>query len=179
MTVRTYLNNSPLIAKTTYIDPMALVIGQVQIGEDSSVWPFACIRGDVHHITIGNRTSIQDGCVLHVTHDGPYTPGGRALLIGNDVTVGHKVILHACTVEDRCIIGMGATILDGALVQSEVIVGAGSLVPPGKILESGYLWLGTPVIKKRPLTDAEKVFILYSAGSYVTLKNNYLHSLTL
>ncbi len=174
MSVRRFLQTTPTIGANTYIDETAVVIGDVTIGDDTSIWPFASVRGDVQKITIGHRTSIQDGCVLHVTHDSEYHPGGAPLLIGNDVTVGHKVTLHACTISDLCIIGMGAIILDNALVEPEVIVGAGTLVPPGKILESGFLWLGSPCVKKRPLTAQELSFIRYSAKSYVKLKNQYL-----
>lgn len=174
MAIRPFLQHFPRIAASTYVDEMAAIIGDVTIGEDSSIWPFASIRGDVQKISIGHRTSIQDGCVLHVTHDSQYNPGGFKLSIGSDVTVGHKVTLHACTISDNCIVGMNSVVLDGAVVESNVIVGAGSLVPPGKILTSGFLWLGSPVVKKRPLTPEELGFIQYSAQSYVTLKNNYL-----
>jgi len=174
MSVRRFLQATPQIGANTYVDDMAVVIGNVTIGDDSSVWPFASIRGDIHHITIGERTSIQDGCVLHVTHDSEYHPGGQPLIIGNDVTVGHKVTLHACTISSLCIIGMGSIVLDKAVIESEVILGAGSLVPPGKTLESRYLWVGAPAVKKRPLTEKELAFIRYSATSYVKLKNNYL-----
>lgn len=175
MPLRPYLEHKPRIGKNTYIDPLAAIIGNVEIGEDCSIWPFASIRGDVHRIVIGNRTSIQDGCVLHVTHDSDYHPGGFPLLIGSDVTVGHKATLHACTIQDACIIGMDAVVLDNAVVESEVILGAGSLVPPGKVLTSGFLWVGAPCVKKRPLTKEEITFIRYSAQNYVKLKNNYLN----
>ncbi len=174
MAIRPFQQSHPSIGANTYVDEMALVIGNVTIGEDSSIWPFACIRGDINHITIGSRTSIQDGSVLHVTHDSEYHPGGAPLKIGNDVTVGHKAILHACTIYDYCIIGMGSIILDNAIVESDVILGAGSLVTPGKILSSGYLWMGSPARMKRPLTDQEIAFIRYSAMSYVKLKNQTL-----
>lgn len=174
MAIRAFQRHQPIIGTNTYVDPQALVIGNVTIGEDSSVWPFASIRGDIHTIKIGHRTSIQDGCVLHVTHAGQYNPEGHPLAIGSDVTVGHKVMLHGCTILDLCIIGMGSCILDGAIVEHEVILGAGSLVPPGKILTSGYLWLGRPAIQKRPLTTEELNFIRYSARNYVNLKNQYL-----
>lgn len=175
MPVRSYQQYLPKIPATSYVDEMAVIIGNVTLGEDCSIWPFACIRGDVQAIQIEDRTSIQDGCVLHVTHDSLYHPGGKGLFIGSDVTVGHKVTLHACTISDNCIIGMNSVVLDGAHVESDVILGAGSLVPPGKILESGYLWVGSPAIKKRALTEQELGFIRYSAASYVTLKNSYLY----
>ncbi|MBS0287110.1 MAG: gamma carbonic anhydrase family protein [Proteobacteria bacterium] len=174
MRVRSFMQHTPKIGKNVYIDEMAVIIGNVRIDDETSVWPFASIRGDVHQITIGHRTSIQDGSVLHVTHDSQYHPGGAPLQIGNDVTVGHRATLHACTIHDFCIIGMGAIVLDNAIIQQDVILAAGALVPPGKILESGYLWVGAPAIRKRPLTKEELAFIRYSAASYVKLKNNYL-----
>lgn len=177
MVLRTYQDSAPTIGERCYIDPLAAIIGQVTIGQDSSVWPFASIRGDMNFITIGDRTSIQDNSVLHITHAGEYHPQGAPLVIGNDVTVGHRVILHACTIKDRVIVGMGSIVLDDVVIESDVILGAGSLVPPGKILESGYLWLGSPVIKKRPLTPEEKKFIQYSADNYVKLKDRYLASM--
>jgi len=174
MAIRPYLAHLPKIGNRTYVDDAAVIIGQVSIGEDCSIWPFASIRGDMLHITIGERTSVQDGCVLHITHAGEFNPHGFALRIGSDVTIGHKAILHGCTIHDTCLIGMGSIVMDGALIESEVILGAGSLVGPGKICESGYLWVGSPAVKKRALTLDEIAFIRYSAKNYVKLKNNYL-----
>lgn len=174
MNIRSYLQHSPIIGENTYVDENAVIIGQVTIGADSSVWPFATIRGDMHRIQIGDRTSIQDGSVLHITHAGEFNPTGFPLSIGSDVTIGHKVILHGCTIRDACLIGMGSIVMDGSVIESNVILGAGSLVPPGKKLDSGYLWVGSPCVKKRPLTSAEIDFIRYSAKTYVNLKNTYL-----
>jgi len=174
MNIRPFQNISPTIGKRVYIDPSAVVIGQVSIGDDSSVWPMAVVRGDVHQITIGDRTSVQDGCILHVTHAGPYQPDGFALMIGDDVTIGHNAILHGCTVKNNCLIGMGVTVMDGALVESDVIIGANSLVPPNKKLESGYLYVGSPVKQARKLTQKELEFMPYSANNYVKLKDQYL-----
>ena len=143
------------------------------MGDDCSVWPMTVIRGDVNHIRIGNRSNIQDGSILHVTHASANNDG-YALTIGDDVTAGHQVILHGCTIEDRVLIGMGATIMDGAVIQSDVVLGAGSLVAPGKVLESGYLYLGSPAKRVRALTDAERAFFTYSAGNYVKLKDLHL-----
>lgn len=171
--VRPFENYMPQIASSAFIDDSAVVTGDVVIGEDSSVWPCCSVRGDIHSIRIGRRSNIQDGSVLHVTHDSEYAPGGAKLTVGNDVTVGHKVILHACTIEDLCLIGMGSVVLDGAIVQSGAMVGAGSLVPPNKILEGGYMWLGSPVKKVRLLTDKETAFLSYSAEHYVKLKNRH------
>lgn len=174
MTLRSYLSHQPKIGQRTYVDESACIIGQVSIGDDCSIWPFASIRGDMHRIQIGERTSVQDGCVLHITHAGEFNPDGFALTIGNDVTIGHKAILHGCTVKDACLIGMGSIVMDGAIIESEVILAAGSLVGPGKVCESGYLWVGSPAIKKRALTKEERAFIRYSANNYVKLKNHYL-----
>jgi carbonic anhydrase/acetyltransferase-like protein (isoleucine patch superfamily) len=177
MTVRDFEDQRPRIASSAYVDDAALVVGDVEIGEDSSVWPMSVVRGDVRHIRIGARTSIQDGTVVHVTHDGPFSPGGQPTIIGNDITVGHKCILHACTIEDTCLVGMNAVIMDKVVVQSRVIVGAGSVVTPGKVLESGHLYVGSPAKKVRPLTDRELEFLEYSAHHYVRLKNRHLASL--
>lgn len=174
MSVRSFENTHPKLGDRVFVDPTALVVGDVVIGDDSSVWPMATVRGDVHSIKIGQRTSIQDGCVLHVTHAGPYDPEGHDLLIGNDVTIGHKAMIHGCTIEDQCLIGMGAVVMDSAVIQSQVILGANSLVPPGRKLESGYLWVGSPARKIRPLNEDEKKFFQYSADNYVKLKNRYL-----
>jgi len=172
MTIREFEGIAPKIAVDAYVDDTALVTGDVEIGQKSSVWPMTVIRGDVNSIRIGERTNIQDGCVLHVTHEGPYGPG-RSMQIGDDVTVGHGAILHACTIEDRCLIGMAATVLDGAILHSEVMIGAGSLVPPNKELESGYLYLGNPVRRVRPLSEKEKKYLQYSAEHYIRLSQRH------
>ncbi len=172
--LRPYQTVMPQLAKGAYVDPAAVVVGDVTIGSDSSFWPGVAARGDVNRIVVGARTNIQDNSILHVTHEGPYSPEGFPLTIGDDVTAGHGVILHGCHIHDRVLIGMGCIILDGAVVESDVIIGAGSLVPEGKVLQSGYLYFGSPVVAKRPLTDAEKERIVYSANYYVKIKNNYL-----
>ena len=170
MTIRKFENSQPQIHKTAYIDDMALVSGDVRLGEGSSVWPMAVIRGDINKIRIGKRSNIQDGSILHVTHASKYSSNeGFPLTIGDDVTVGHNAVLHACTIHNRCLIGMGAIVLDGAVIEEEVFVGAGSLVPPNKVLESGYLWLGNPVRKVRKLKEEEIEFLSYSAKHYVKL----------
>lgn len=164
----------PQLGKEVFIDQSAVVIGQVVLGDDCSVWPTAVIRGDMHFIRIGARTSIQDGAILHITHAGPFNPDGYPLQIGDDVTVGHSANLHGCTIGNRVLVGMGSTVLDGAVVEDEVVIGAGSLVPPGKRLESGYLYVGSPVRQARPLKESERNFFRYSAQNYVKLKNQYL-----
>ena len=173
MSIRSYQDTEPKIAESAYIDQDAAVIGDVTIGEDSSVWPTVAIRGDVHKITIGKRTNIQDGSVLHVTADNQFNPGGFPLIIGNGVTVGHKAVLHACTVEDYALIGMGAIVLDGAVVREKAMIGAGSVVAPGKEIEGGYLWLGSPAKKVRPLKEKELEYLEFSAQHYVDLKNKH------
>jgi len=172
--IRRYKQHFPTIARSAWVDPAAAVIGRVSMGDDASIWPFAVARGDVHEIQIGRRSNIQDGSVLHVTHDGRYTPGGRPLLIGDDVTVGHGVILHACTVGDGCLIGMGSCVLDGAEIGNYAMIGAGSLVPPGKRVQPGSLWLGNPAKFVRYLNDEEIEKLIYSARHYVLVKNDYL-----
>ncbi|KTD20587.1 gamma carbonic anhydrase family protein [Legionella londiniensis] len=172
--IRPFQHKSPVIGSSVYIDPGAMVIGDVALGDDVSIWPMAVIRGDVNRITIGDRTNIQDAAVLHVTHDGPYTPGGKPLIIGNDITIGHGAILHACTIADYCLIGIRSVILDGAYIEDHVMLAAGSLVPPGKHLKKGYLYLGNPAKEMRKLTSAEWDNLEYSAAHYVNLKNKYL-----
>jgi carbonic anhydrase/acetyltransferase-like protein (isoleucine patch superfamily) len=173
MTIRTFEGTHPHIASSAYIDEMSIVIGDVTIGEDSSIWPMAVLRGDVNSITIGARTSIQDGAVIHVSHKTAANPAGHPTWVGDDVTIAHQVTLHGCTIHHHCLIGIGSTIMDGVVIEPEVMVGAGSLVPPGKILESGYLWLGNPARKIRPLTDKEKAYFDYSAQHYIKIKNRH------
>jgi len=174
MSIRSHAGLHPRIAVGAYIDPDSVVIGDVEIGEGSSVWPMTVIRGDIHRIRIGKRTSVQDGSILHVTHAGPYNPDGFPLLIGDDVTIGHKAMLHGCTIGNRILIGMAAVIMDGARVHDEVIIAAGTLVPPGKVLESGYLYKGNPVRQARPLTDKELTFFNYTSKRYVDLAAKYI-----
>jgi len=174
MSIRSFQGINPSIADSAYIDEDAVIIGDVTIGADSSVWPTVAIRGDVQKIRIGERTNIQDGSVLHVTSDNQYNPGGFPLSVGNGVTVGHKAVLHACTIEDYALIGMGAIILDGAVVRKKALVGAGSVVSPGKEIEGGYLWLGSPAKKIRPLSEKELAYLEFSAQHYVDLKNKYM-----
>jgi len=175
MSIRPFKQFIPDIGRDVYIDESAQVIGQVEIGADSSIWPNTSIRGDVNWIKIGANTSIQDGSVLHVTHDHTNKhPGGYPLTIGSQVTVGHNVVLHGCTIADNCLIGMGAIILDDAYLEENVFLAAGALVSPGKRLESGYLYVGSPAKKARALTDDEIEGLQYSADHYVKLKNVYL-----
>ena len=172
--IRPWKGILPAIGQRVYVDPAAVVVGQVTLGDDSSVWPMAVVRGDVNVIHVGARTSVQDGSVLHVTHDGPYNPGGYALAVGDEVTIGHRAVLHGCTVGDRCLIGMGAIVMDGAVVEDEVIVGAGAIVTPGTRCEARSLYVGTPARRARALTEREVVQLAYSAAWYVKVKDQYL-----
>jgi carbonic anhydrase/acetyltransferase-like protein (isoleucine patch superfamily) len=171
--IRSYRGISPVLGERVYVDECALVIGRVTMGDDSSIWPFAVARGDVNFIRIGARTNIQDGSVLHVVHEAERTNGGIPLIIGDDVTVGHKAMLHAVTIGSRCLIGMSSVVLDGAVVEDEVIVGAGTVVPPGKRLDSRGLYIGNPARRLRGLSDAEIEGLLYSARHYVNVKESH------
>ena len=172
--IRTYQGIAPQLGPRAFVDNNAVVIGDVQLGEDASVWPMAVVRGDMHRIRIGARSSVQDGSVLHITHAGPFNPDGYPLLIGDEVTIGHNVTLHGCTLGNRILVGMGSIVMDGAVVEDEVVIGAGSLVPPGKVLESGYLYVGSPVRQARALSEKERAFFSYSASNYVKLKDLHL-----
>jgi carbonic anhydrase/acetyltransferase-like protein (isoleucine patch superfamily) len=174
VSVRTFNNKHPKIGNSVYIHDTAVVIGDVTLGDDVSIWPATVVRGDVESIKIGNGTNVQDGSVLHVSHAGKFSPEGHPLTIGKGVTIGHRAVVHACTVGDYCLIGIGAIILDGAVLEDYVMLGAGALVTPGKKLESGYLYVGSPAKQSRPLTASEKEFLEYSAQQYIQLKNEYL-----
>ena len=172
--IRHVIGVSPILGERVMVDPTAVVMGDVSLGDDVSVWPHAAMRGDVQVIRIGARTNIQDGTVLHVTHDGPYNPGGFPLHIGEDVTIGHRALLHGCTIGDRVLVGMGAVIMDNVTVEDEVMIAAGALVTPGKRLRSHTLYAGSPAREVRPLTEQEIQFLPYSAQGYVSLKQRYL-----
>jgi len=174
VSVRKFNDKQPIIGKSVYIDDSAVVIGDVTLGDNVSIWPATVVRGDVESITIGDGTNVQDGCVLHVTHAGKFTTQGYPLTIGKGVTIGHKAVVHACTVGDYCLIGIGAIIMDDAVLEDYVMLGAGALVPPGKRLESGFLYVGSPARQARPLKESEKEFLEYSAQHYVHLKNEHL-----
>ena len=175
--LRSFQDKAPVIGQQVLIDPSAVVLGDVTLGDDASVWPQVAIRGDVHHISVGARTSVQDGCVLHVTHAGPYNPDGWPLLIGSDVTIGHNATLHGCTVGDRVLVGMGAIVMDGAVVEEDVVIAAGALVTPGKHLRSGYLYAGSPAREMRKLSAQEMTYFTYIAGNYVKLKDQHIAEL--
>lgn len=174
--LRSYLGIYPSLEPRVFIDPSSVVIGDVRLAKDVSIWPLSVLRGDVNYIAIGARTNIQDGSVLHVTHKSASNPEGNPLIIGEDVTVGHKVMLHGCTIGNRVLVGMGSIVIDGAIIEDDVVIGANSLVTQGKRLESGCLYMGSPAKAIRKLTDAELAHLRYSANNYVEWKNNYLSS---
>ena len=172
--LRPYLDQSPRLGQRVYVDPAATVIGDVELADDVSVWPGTIIRGDVNHIRIGARSNVQDGTIIHVSHHSPDNKAGYPTLVGADVTIGHGTIIHACTIEDACLIGMGACILDGATVKKYGFLGAGAVLGPGKVVGEAELWLGNPARFARALTEKEIESLHYSAGHYVKLKDRYL-----
>ncbi|TMP26641.1 gamma carbonic anhydrase family protein [Pseudoalteromonas rubra] len=174
---RSYKGKTPKLAAGVYVDESAVLVGDIEVGEDSSVWPLVAARGDVNYIKIGKRTNVQDGSVLHLTRSSASNPDGYPLIIGDDVTVGHKVMLHGCQLGNRILVGMGAIVMDNVVVEDDVIIGGGALVPPNKRLESGYLYVGSPVKQARPLNEQEIAFLKTSAQNYVELKDDYLSEL--
>lgn len=173
MAIRNYLSYRPQLADRVYIDESAVVIGKVWLADDVSIWSGAVLRGDVNDIRIGARSNVQDLSVLHTTRSSEANPKGSPLNIGEDVTIGHHVTLHGCTIGNRVLVGMGSIILDDAVIEDDVIIGAGSLVPPRKHLASGYLYLGSPVKVIRPLTEEERTFLRISAQNYVNTAAEY------
>ena len=169
-----FLHEKPKLGESVFIDASAHVSGDVTLGNDVSIWPMVAIRGDVNRITIGARSNIQDGSVLHVTHESAWQPQGRALEIGEDVTVGHAAVLHACTIGNRCLVGMGAIVMDDAILEPDSMVAGGAVVSPGKIIQTGTLWRGNPARYARDLSEQEIGYLLYSAQHYVRLKDLYL-----
>jgi carbonic anhydrase/acetyltransferase-like protein (isoleucine patch superfamily) len=178
MPLSPYLDAAPVLGERVYLHESAQVIGNVRLGADSSVWCNTVLRGDVNDIVIGHSTNVQDLAMGHVSHKTPHKPQGSPLVIGDYVTVAHAVILHGCRIGNDCLIGMGSIVMDDVVVPDRVMIGAGSLVPPGKVLESGFLYVGRPVEKVRPLTDAEIAYLRYSAEHYVRVKNAYLGAAT-
>ena len=176
MPIESYRNILPQIGERVYLHSSSQVIGDVKIGDDSSVWCNTVLRGDVNRIVVGRGTNIQDLTMGHVSHKTTEKPDGSPLIIGDYVTVGHSVVLHGCTIGNECLIGIGSIILDDAVVQDRVMVGAGSLVAPGKVLESGKLYIGRPAKAVRELTQEELAHLRYSAEHYMRLKDDYLGS---
>lgn len=173
MAIRTYRGVSPTLGPGAWVDPAALVIGDVVLGADVSIWPLVLVRGDVNRIRIGDRSNVQDGSIIHVSRPYPGNGAGWGTLLGEDVVIGHKVALHGCTIADRVLVGIGAIVLDGVTVASDVIIGAGSVVTPGKQLQSGYLYVGNPARRSRELRLDEIARIPQMARDYVLLKNEY------
>lgn len=175
--VRTFEGHTPTLGQAVFIDPSAVVVGDVTIGDHSSIWPNTTVRGDMHRIRIGARSSIQDNSILHITHAGPFNPDGYPLTIGDDVTVAHSVTLHGCSIGNRVLVGMGCIVMDGAVIEDEVVLGANSLVPPGKRLTSGKLYVGSPAKPVRDLTAKELEYFSYSANNYAKLKDRHIAEL--
>ena len=166
--IRTFKGIKPTIPDSCFIEDTAVVIGDVVLGEDCSVWFNAVIRGDVHYIRIGNRTNVQDLCMLHVTHD------THPLIIGNEVTIGHSVVLHGCTIKDRVLVGMGAIVMDGAVIGEDSVVGAGALVVEGTVVPPKSVILGSPGRVRRGVSEAELAWIKESAANYVKYARQYM-----
>lgn len=175
MPLSAYLGTSPIIGERVYLHPSCQLIGDVTMGDDSSVWCNTVLRGDVNRIVIGKCSNVQDLSMCHVSHKTAAKPEGAPLIIGDYVTIGHSVILHGCSIGDQCLIGMGSIIMDDVVVPDHVMIGAGSLVSPGKELQSGMLYMGRPAKAVRKLTEDELAYLRYSAEHYMRLKNNYLH----
>ena len=166
--LRPFRGTMPRVHPTAYIDDSAQIIGDVEIGEESSVWMCVVIRGDVHHIRIGRRSNVQDGTIVHVMR------GTHATIIGDEVTVGHGAIVHGCTVQDRCLIGMGAILLNGVTVGHDSIVAAGTLLPEGSTVPARSLVMGAPGKVKRALSDADVESIRDLADRYVGYRLDYM-----
>lgn len=175
MPISAYLDTLPVLGARVFLHDSAQVIGDVRIGDDSSVWCNAVLRGDVNRITVGKCSNVQDLTMGHVSHKTAARPDGSPLIIGDFVTIGHAVILHGCTIGNACLIGMGSIIMDDVVIGDEVMVGAGSLVAPGKVLESGMLYIGRPAVAVRALSAEQRAYLHYSAAHYVRVKDNYLN----
>lgn len=175
--LRDFQGASPAVGARVLIDPSAVVLGNVTLEDDVSVWPQVVIRGDMHRITVGARTSVQDGCILHITHAGPFNAEGWPLNIGCDVTIGHRATLHGCSIGNRVLVGMSATVMDGAVVDDDVVIAAGALVTPGKHLRSGFLYAGSPAREVRPLSEKEVAYFTYTSNHYVKLKDQHIEEL--
>jgi carbonic anhydrase/acetyltransferase-like protein (isoleucine patch superfamily) len=174
MPLAKYLDTYPVLGDRVYLYPSCQIIGDVTLGDDSSVWCNTVLRGDVNRIVIGRGSNVQDLSMGHVSHKTAHKPEGSPLIIGDYVTVGHSVILHGCRIGNECLIGMGSIIMDDVVIPDRVMIGAGSLVSPGKVLESGMLYLGRPAQGVRALTELEVAYLRYSAEHYMRLKDDYL-----
>ncbi|MBF0186601.1 MAG: gamma carbonic anhydrase family protein [Magnetococcales bacterium] len=177
MTIHAFKGIYPTISDSAFIHPDATVIGDVHIGDHSSVWPGVVIRGDVHKIRIGNRTNIQDGSILHVSRPTPHAPQGSPLIIGNSVTIAHHVVLHGCTLKDGAMIGMGAIVMDDVVVGRDALIAAGAMVTPGKSVEERTLWLGSPARFKKQLDDQMVQRNRATNENYVVLAQSHAQEL--
>ncbi len=176
MPVSAYLQHTPHIGAQVFLHPSCQVIGQVSLGDDSSIWCNTVLRGDVNQISVGRGSNVQDLTICHVSHKTADKPEGSPLIIGDYVTVGHSVILHGCRIGNHCLIGMGSIIMDDVVIPDNVMIGAGSLISPGKTLETGMLYMGRPAKAIRPLTTEEIAYLRYSAEHYIRVKNNHLNT---
>jgi carbonic anhydrase/acetyltransferase-like protein (isoleucine patch superfamily) len=172
--IRDFNGQRPRFGSRVYADETAVLIGDIVAGDDVSFWPQSVVRGDVARIEIGNGSNVQDGCMIHGSHKGPYTAEGFIVSLGEGVTVGHHAVLHGCTLGNYCLVGTASVIMDGVVIEDRVMLGAGSLVPPGKRLQEGFLYVGSPVRKFRPLSETELEMLEYSAQHYMVLKDQYL-----
>lgn len=166
--LRSVKGKTPEVGEPAFLAETAVLVGDVKVGPESSIWYGAVLRGDDNAIRVGRRTNIQDGTIVHVSST------GQGTYIGDEVSIGHAAIIHACTLEDRSFVGMGATVMDGAVVESGAMVAAGALVGPGKIVRSGQLWMGSPARHARDLTDEEKAYLAYVSSHYWDLAQEYL-----
>jgi len=168
MAIHSYRGHLPRLGERVFLAPGAQLSGDIEVGDDCSFWFHTAARGDVNRIRIGERSNVQDGTILHVTHE------THPLVIGSEVVIGHSCMIHGCTLEDGCLIGIGARVLDGAVVESGAMVGAGALVPPDMRVPAGMLVLGLPAKVVRPLSEGERSSIAEIARRYVGVKNEYL-----
>ena len=166
--IKAYKGVTPTIASTAFIEDTAVIVGDVVIEADSSMWFHSVVRGDVNYIRIGRRTNVQDLSLLHVTHD------AYPLIIGDDVTIGHHVVLHGCTIQNRVLVGMGAVLMDGVVVGNDCLIGAGALVTEHTKIPPGSLVVGSPARVKRPLQDTELAWLKESAQNYVRYALDYM-----
>lgn len=176
MPISPFLEHTPQVGAGVFLHPSSQVIGQVSLGDDSSIWCNTVLRGDVNQISVGRGSNVQDLTMCHVSHKTADKPAGSPLIIGDYVTVGHGVILHGCRIGNNCLIGMGTIIMDDVVIPDNVMIGAGSLISPSKTLESGMLYMGRPAKAVRPLTAEEIAYLRYSAEHYIRLKNNHLNT---
>ena len=165
--IKAYQHWHPNIEASAFIAESADIIGRVTIGTDASIWYQSVLRGDVHDIVVGERSNIQDHCLLHTSD------GVAPCIVGNDVTVGHRVILHGCEIQDFCLVGMGSIIMDQAVLEAGCLLAAGSLVTERKVLRGGYLYAGSPAREIRPLREEEKAFLQHSAAHYVEVAQHH------